>query len=340
MKNLLLLLLSIVCFNINAQITYPTIVDTLPQNKKAILEEFTGIHCTYCPDGHVIAQQIKNAYPNDVFLLNLHTGGYAAPSQGEPDFRIAESDSIAEISNLAGYPAGTVNRHQFTMSQGGGTAMSRSDWGSACAYTIAQPSYLNVGVQALHDTINEILIIDVEVYYTDSTPVDGFGFSAINYLNVALVQDSILGPQSGALQFNPNAIVPGPWQPTYVHNHMLRELITGQWGEDLLSGPTPVGPGHFMAGRYVYLIPADINDILFKVEHIEVVAFVTEGQQGEIVSGNGCHVTYPSPPPVGWTEILPNGMHRDVVYDLYGRIVTDIKKNTIYIKNSEKFIQF
>jgi len=29
-----------------------TIVSTDLQNKKVIFEEYTGIHCTYCPDGH------------------------------------------------------------------------------------------------------------------------------------------------------------------------------------------------------------------------------------------------------------------------------------------------
>ena len=336
MKKILLILLSFLYINLSAQ----TIVDTLPQNKNAILEEFTGIHCTFCPDGHVRAQQIKDAYPNDVFLINLHTGGYANPSIGEPDFRIQESNNIANISNLGGYPAGTVNRHQFSMSQSGGTAMSRSDWGSACAYIIAQPSYLNVGLQAVHDTVTNELIIDVEVFYTDSTPVDGFGFSPINYLNVVLVQDSVLGPQVGAQQWNPNAIVAGPWSPTYVHQHMLRAMPTGQWGEDLLSGPTPVGPGHFRHGTYTYEIPSDINDVIFKIEHIEVIAFVTEGQQGEIIKGNSCHVTYLTNTPSGLVEILPNGMHQDVIYDVYGRIVTKIKKNTIYIKNNKKFIKF
>ena len=40
-----------------------TIVTTNPENKKVILEEYTGIHCTYCPDGHEIAQSLKNQYP-------------------------------------------------------------------------------------------------------------------------------------------------------------------------------------------------------------------------------------------------------------------------------------
>ena len=45
-----------------------SIVSTDSQNKKVILEEYTGIHCTYCPDGHEIAESIKDQYPDDVLL--------------------------------------------------------------------------------------------------------------------------------------------------------------------------------------------------------------------------------------------------------------------------------
>jgi len=317
------------------------IVDTIPQNKKAVLEEFTGIHCVFCPDGHYIAQQIKNAYPDDVFLINLHTGGYAMPSQGEPDFRIMESDSIAAISNLAGYPAGTVNRKQFPMTQGGGTAMSRGDWMDACTDIMSQPAYLNVGTQVIHDTVNETLIVDVEVYYTDSTPVDGFGFSPVNYINVALTQDSVVGPQTGAQSYNPAGIVPGPWQPSYSHQHMLRDMVTGQWGDPITNGGQTL-PGYFVFRRYIYELPNPpfINDVMIKVKDLKAIAFVTESIHGEIISADECEVTYPAPPPVGWAEILPNGQHTNITYDIYGRAVTDIKKNTIYIRNMKKFIQF
>ena len=63
-----------------------TFVDTTQQNKNIILEEFTGIGCVYCPDGHLIAQDLPNATPNDVFLINIHTGGYANPQGPGTDF--------------------------------------------------------------------------------------------------------------------------------------------------------------------------------------------------------------------------------------------------------------
>lgn len=331
-RSLLLLLLPLMSFG-------QLLVDTTPQYKNVVLEEFTGIHCVFCPDGHVIAQNIKNVYPDDVFVLNLHTGGYAYPNQGEPDFRVGENDSIAAISNLAGYPAGTVNRKQFPMTQGGGTAMSRGDWLDAASEVLAQNSYVNIGMLMQYDSILNTLIIDVELYYTDSTPVDGFGFSPLNYLNIVLVQDSIAGPQDGASQFNPGAIINGPWQPTYSHQHMVRDYVTGQWGEVMTTGP--VGPGHFIFNRYTYtmLNVPFINGIFSDINHIKAVAFVTENELGEIITGTGVGITEPAQPPVAVVELLPV-VNDNVTYDIYGRVAKEIKRNTIYIKNNKKFIKF
>src|SRR5690554_1547522 len=107
-----------------------TIVPTTPQNKNVVLEEFTGIYCVYCPQGHAIAQSIKEANPERVTLINIHTGGFAAPSGSDPDYRIPYGSAIAAQSGLTGYPAGQVNRHVFPNRgmTNGGTAMGRGSW--------------------------------------------------------------------------------------------------------------------------------------------------------------------------------------------------------------------
>jgi len=48
-----------------------TIVGTDPENKNVVLEEFTGIHCSWCPTGHALAQGIQDAHPDDVALINI-----------------------------------------------------------------------------------------------------------------------------------------------------------------------------------------------------------------------------------------------------------------------------
>ena len=98
------LLFYIICLSTNSQ----TFVSTTPENKNIVLEEFTGISCTYCPDGHRIANDLYNNNPSDVVLINVHTGGYASPQGPGTDFNTIFGSSIAGQSNLSGYPAGSL----------------------------------------------------------------------------------------------------------------------------------------------------------------------------------------------------------------------------------------
>ncbi|RAR50992.1 T9SS type A sorting domain-containing protein [Flavobacterium lacus] len=250
-----------------------TFVNTTPENKKVILEEFTGVNCVFCPQGHVIANNIKNANPANVFLINIHTGNFATPSAGQPDFRTPFGTAIASQSGLTGYPAGTVNRSVFTgLSQGvaGTTAMNRGSWSNASNQTLNQSSYVNVGVQGVIDAQTRQLTVTVEVYYTGNSPV------STNKLNIALLQNNTFGPQTGGNMGN-----------NYNHMHRLVHMITGQWGTDI----TTTSAGSFYTQTFNYTIPAAYNNIPAEIGEMEFVAFVTETQQ-RIISGNGAKPTF------------------------------------------------
>jgi len=255
-------------------------VSTTPENRNVILEEFTGIHCTYCPDGHKRASAFANANAGDVFLLNIHTGGYATPAAGEPDFRTTFGSAIAGQSGLTGYPAGTINRHLFSgMQQGSGTAMSRGDWATAGGQVLTQASYVNIAVEADINVTTRVMTIDLEAYFTAA------GASSVN-LNVAITQDNIEGPQTG-MSANPTSILPNG---KYNHGHMLRHLVTGQWGDVV----TTTTMGTTVTKQYTWTIPADINGVPVEIGDLNVVAFLVEGQQ-EVVTGNGGPVTFTIP---------------------------------------------
>ena len=259
-----------------------TFVSTSVENKNIILEEFTGISCGYCPDGHAIGQGLHASNPNDVFLINIHAGNYATPQGAGTDFKTSFGAAIASQSGLSGYPAGTVNRHQFTMSQGGGTAMSRGDWSSASTQLLSQVSPVNVGLQASIDMATNTLTVDVEVYYTGTQTISS------NRLNIAIVQNGILGPQSGGAAYNPTAI--DPVTGLYTHQHMLRHMLTGQWGENI----TNITPGSLYSNTYTWTIPNQISGYPLSPDidatNLAIVAFVSEGNQ-EILSGTE---VYPS----------------------------------------------
>ncbi len=270
MKKLLLVLF----VGMLGQLTFgQTIVSTNPENKKVILEEFTGIHCVFCPEGHAIAQAIQNNNPGEVFLINIHVGSFAVPGAGEPDFRTPFGTAIANQSSLIGYPAGTVNRHYFpgrAQNGGTGTAMSRNWWTLSSTETLGQSAYMNMAVEADIDVQTNEMTVHVEAYYTGTSP------EGTNKLNVALLQNNTLGPQTGGNMGN-----------EYNHMHRLVHMVTGQWGDDV----TPTTNGTFIDRTYTYTIPADHNGVPIKIEDLELVVFMTETTQ-EIISGNGAYPTY------------------------------------------------
>src|SRR5690625_5181628 len=208
----ILLSIALLC---SAGLFAQNLVSTTPQNKKVVLEEFTGINCVFCPDGHRISQAIKDQNPDDVFLINVHVGGFANPGSGQPDFRTSFGTALANQSGLQGYPSGTVNRHVFS---GSTTALGRGSWAAAANIILQQESYVNIAGTAEIDVLTNELNVTVEVYYTGDSP------EATNKLNVALLQDNTLGPQTGGNMGN-----------NYVHMHRLVHFLTGQWGEDVTN---------------------------------------------------------------------------------------------------------
>jgi hypothetical protein len=238
-----------------------TLVTTQPTNKNVVLEDYTGIHCQYCPQGHVIAQAILDANPGRSAVISVHQGSYAVPGSGEPDFRTPFGDPLEAQTGLTGYPMGTVNRHVWT---GSVTALDRGDWTTYSNVVMGQVSPVNVGVTSDFDTVTRLLTVHVELYYTANST------ATTNYINVALIQDHIFGPQTGGGQGN-----------NYEHMHMLRFLVTDQWGDAV----TPTTAGTLVERTYTYTVPAAYNSVPCVVSNCQVVAFVTESHQ-EILSGD------------------------------------------------------
>lgn len=282
-------LLSLILFS--GTLFAQSFVSTSPESKNVVLEEFTGIHCGFCPDGHVVGQGIYDQNPGDVVLINIHSGSYANPNPGEPDFRTPFGAAIDGQASVSGYPAGTVNRYQFSMSQGGGTAMSRGDWATASSQILAQPSYVNVAAQSSIDVSTRVLTVNVEGYYTGTVPT-----GITNKINVALLQNNVAGPQSGAASWNPGAIISGPWNPTYNHQHMFRHFLTGQWGESITN------TSGLYTNTFTYTIPADLNGVAYDLFNLDVAVFIAEGNQN-IVTGNMSSMTHIVPPGVNLIDL-------------------------------------
>ena len=244
--------------------TTDTIVSLAPSNRNVLLEVFTGEGCAHCADGHRIANELAAAHLGRVNVINIHEGSYASNM-----YTTEFGSELRYQSGLTGYPEGTVNRHLFS---GTATALGRGDWTAKANQILAMPSPVNIAAEGTLDWATRTLNIRVQLYYTADQSI------STNSLNIAIVQDNVLGPQSGG-SLNPTQMV----GDLYNHNNMLRHLITGQWGDTIHT----ISQGTLVEKTYQYVIPEQFgypNPIGAALEDLRFIAFVCEGHQEVLTS--------------------------------------------------------
>ena len=252
-------------------LSFPTMVmagyhvSTEVQHRHAVLEEFTGIHCVYCPQGHKIAASLLEEHPDLVEVISVHYGSYAESRyDDQPDFNTSAGNVIGNYYGPSSFPIGMVNRREYE----GRVLTSRSIWEGQVESYIAETTPVNLWSASRYDVATGLLTIDVEGYvqYADDDSRNPL------YLAVALTQDSILGPQAGGLMGD-----------EYPHNHVLRDYLTPVWGEPL--GPLSVGS--YFTRHYEYQVPASYKNTDTDYRQLELITLLTN-EKHEIVNATHC----------------------------------------------------
>lgn len=276
------------------------------EKRNVILEDFTGIYCVNCPNGHYYANLLKENNPGDVALIMVHTGGYAAPTGSDPDFRTQFGSALENASDLTGYPSATINRHLFASLGDGGTAIvNRGNWATAANQILAENSIVNLGVEAEIDVQSGLLTGRVQLYYTGNPT-----YPTNNRIHVAILQDDLEGPQTGMAN-NPDQVLPNG---KYLHKHVLRHLIIGagtQNGQTGFKIPFTVGAGMTVDTSFAYALPDDIRDIPLKLSKLKVVAFINDGS--EIVTGHEITPTFINFPGTHSSKVLSAAVENNAV---------------------------
>ncbi len=228
-----------------------TFVSTTAANRNVILEEFTGINCGYCPDGHSTANSIASANPGRFWAINIHSFG---TNSGQPNYETTVGDAITAYYAPTGYPNGVVNR--------AGASVGRGSWSGNVTTQLSQASPVNVAARCTINLNTRQMTMTVETYYT------GNGTGSADRLNAFILQNNVEGPQLGA-SGNPSAILPNG---NYNHMHMFRHSLTGNWGTTL-TGTTQ---GTFHSTPFTYTIPASYTNIPASLGDLEVIVFITD----------------------------------------------------------------
>lgn len=243
-------------------------VSTNVKKRNAVIEEFTGVQCGYCPDGHAIVRQLMEEFPSKILAINIHQGGYATR------YTTQWGDALAQLVHVTGYPCATINRHEFT----GGMAQSRNMWRDRANNIKGKNSCVNLAARAVIDTTTRHMTVMVKGHYTANSD------STTNRLNIALLQNDIVGPQSNYGNYNPEGY---DASGKYHHMHMLRDLLTGQWG-DLIEETTK---GTDFTKVYEYDIPETISNEAVVLSDLEVIAFINLDKI-EVITGVAAEIIF------------------------------------------------
>lgn len=231
-------------------------VTTEPTNRSAVLEEYTGIACGNCPDGHRIAAELLQSAPEEMFVVSIHAGAFAQAGIGNPNYIIEKGQQLHDHFGISSYPCGMISRCDV----GNNLIQNRGDWGESAKIVSRGLSPVNLAMESEWDNAKRNLTVRIKGYLVESVYEPR--------LTVMILQNNILGPQSGGLLGN-----------DYPHRHMLRAMMN----EDYLGDEIDVtDAGNYFDKEYTMTIPESFNGVPFVPYDMELLAFVTVGD-GEIV---------------------------------------------------------
>ena len=249
-------------------------VVTTPTNKNVLLEEYTGGYCSYCPNGHRIANEVAAKYPGRVFPVNIHAGNFAYTTY--PNMTTTQGNEYNNNFGVTSYPTGILNR----VGQ-----VSYTQWENKVEEMMKENAIVNIAGDYTINAATRTVQITVEMYYT------GNSSESTNYLTIYMLQDDIVGYQAGS-NLNPTQIVDGQ----YNHTHVFRSAITSTWGDAV----SPTTAGSLITKTYTYTIPQSIgspNGVDVDINKVYFVAFLTEKNEGSVTRPvlNSCKLGEPSP---------------------------------------------
>lgn len=241
------------------QLTWEKHEGTITTKRNLLIEEFTGIQCTACPDGSRILAILDSVYGEQVTPVSIHAGNFAEPN---PDPDTTKPYTIDLRSN----PEGEIIKNTFNPDN------------SFPKGIVSRLTELSEGKDNWRRTIDahkddpQTAIIDMDVWYAPNEEyirviIDYeflFNSNELHDLQVYLVEDNIVGWQ----------LDNGVLKSDYNHKYVMRRAVNGTWGATALPSVTR----ELHHKEYVL-----IKDKKWKKENMKVVVYLANRDSREIL---------------------------------------------------------
>jgi len=222
-----------------------------------LLEEITGKGCTNCPKGSREIDNLLTLLPENLVVVSIHAGFFANPQifpLGQYDLRTTEGEFLYNyLGPNAGYPAGVVNRTPVNNEM----QLSANAWASAISSEIQNPP-------AVEFSISHTYIPDTHEL---TVTINGIGKETRSgevHVSIMLTESGIVDAQD---DFEAGGIV-----EDYVHNHVLRDMLTPASGAPVTGG--------LITGQTFNESYSGVLNASWVEENMEIIVFVS------LVEGN------------------------------------------------------
>ncbi len=234
------------------------------QQKKVLIEEFTGVTCNNCPKAADEIKAIEGLYPGRVVAVGIHASNFAVPTSSYPDdFRTVAGKALYDFANPFGVPSGLIDRKD----QGGGAfAKPFSNFGSEVQeILIKDTADISITTNAVVDETAGTISLDIT--FTNQKALSN---NPDLFWVAYLTESKIIAPQK-----QPD----NTKKSDYEHNHVLRSAANGAFGTNLNLG-TSIDATTQVAGT--------LNlQAGWVISNSEVVVFVYDKNTFEVIQANG-----------------------------------------------------
>ena len=233
------------------------------------IEKYTGPRCNNCPTADGVIHDILNqaSYRDKVVATAIHaTAVFGYPIGDSPDLRTDEGEAWCTnfFGNTASFPTVLLNRQKNGSTLN--TVNPTSPFTSDIDAIIGEATTVAIAVESHFDSQAGKISITSSIELLDNLDDD-------ITLTVLFIEDSIIATQK---------MPDGTENAAYVHNHVLRGLVTDKWGFDIDCDKTR-GTARKVTLR------ADLPEGA-KQENCQVVAFVSDKSSRTIYNVATCPI--------------------------------------------------
>ena len=227
-------------------------------SQRVLLEKYTGVRCKNCPDGDAVIYAALESYGHKLVALAIHdSSSFTRPYGNDARLSTAEGEEWSNYFGISAYPTAMANRKYndgYSLFNPAGGVNAEVD------EALGEPTRVALAVTSDRNGAAYTIDVDIEFLQDVADPLT---------LTLLLMEDSVR-----ATQLQPD----GSTKDTnYIHNHLLRDVITNAWGADISADGKAGTKRH---ARFAYTV----QNPLWKPEHCKVVAFISDKNTRQILN--------------------------------------------------------